>query len=502
MASEPLVECHARELGPGDGDPIDGGGAGRGVIRGSLLRLGGNLLGTLATVAASAVVIRHLGVVDTGRFLTVMALVVIVGSTSDLGVTGVAIRDYAVRPVGERQRYLRNILGIRLALAVGGLTVAVGLAALAGYTGAMVLGTVIAGLAMILLAAQQSLTIPLQVGLRFGWVAGLQLLIQIGAAAAAALLALAGAGLLAFFALQLPIILPVLALTVLAGGGETRTMPALDRVEWAHMMRKILPMSLAVVLTFLYFRLALIMVSLLSSGVQTGYFGVSFRVLDTLTTIPPLLVSSALPVLARAFRTDADRFAAAGRKLFEIMLIGGAGLAVTVFLGAEFAVRLVAGPDFGGSVTVLRILAIALLGTSVIAARGYTLLSVDGLRAILASNAIALAVVVLAGIPLIQAHGAIGAAITLLAAEGTLALCYELAATHGRPALRPSPAFVARVGCAAAAGMLPPLLLGLPSVAAAPLGALTYLLALLVLRAVPDELYSALRPGRRAAPGS
>src|SRR5487761_131728 len=57
------------------GDPhtdiLDTTDAGPAVIRGSLLRVGGYGLGTLATVASSAVVIRHLGLIDTGHFTTV-----------------------------------------------------------------------------------------------------------------------------------------------------------------------------------------------------------------------------------------------------------------------------------------------------------------------------------------------------------------------------------------------------------------------------------------------
>ena len=79
-------------------DILDTSKAGPTVIRGSLLRLGAYGLGTLATVASSAVVIRHLGVVDTGHFLTVIALVTIVATVSDLGLTGVAVRDYSTAP--------------------------------------------------------------------------------------------------------------------------------------------------------------------------------------------------------------------------------------------------------------------------------------------------------------------------------------------------------------------------------------------------------------------
>ena len=111
---------------------------------------------------------------------------------------------------------------------------------------------------------------------------------------------LVGAGLLPFFALWAPVLVPVLVLTAYVGGRETRVLPAVDTQEWRKVLRQILPYSAAVVLSVLYFRVVQIMISLLSSGTQTGYFGVAFRILETVTTVPPLVVSSALPILARS----------------------------------------------------------------------------------------------------------------------------------------------------------------------------------------------------------
>ena len=243
---------------------------------------------------------------------------------------------------------------------------------------------------------------------------------------------LAGVGLLPFFALQLPIVLPVLAVTATVGGGDARLRPAADMDEWGRMLRRIVPYSGAVVLSVVYFQVAQIMVSLLSTSHQTGYFGVSFRVLVAFTTLPPLLVSSALPLLARAARDDNVRFTYAARRLAETMVIAGAGLAVIVFLGAAFAIHVVAGTGYGQSIEALRILAAALIGTFVIAARGYALLSLGRLRAMFAANAVALLVVAGVGIPLILTEGAVGAAIALTVAELTLAGCYEWALTSGR----------------------------------------------------------------------
>lgn len=497
---------------PADGDPalagslqdaqvdiLDTSAAGPSVIRGSLLRLGGYAIGALATVASSAVVIRHLGVIDTGHFLTVMALVTIVATVSDLGLTGFAVREYSTGERASGRRFLRNLLGIRMVLALSGLLLAVVFGVVVGYPAVMVLGTVIAGCGMIFLVAQDGCAIPLQVRLRFGWVAGLQLALQVGVAIEAVLLALAGADLLPFFALQLPIVIPVLLATTVVGGHDSRLMPSLDAREWRRMVSRILPYSAAVVLSVVYFQIAQVMVSLLSSPTQTGYFGVSFRVLAAFTLLPPLVVSTALPLLARAARDDAERFDYAGRRLVETMVLAGCGLALAVFLGAAFAIHVVAGSGYEQSVEVLRVLAVALLGTFVIAARGYALLSLDRLRAMLVCNAIALVVVLACGAPLISAYGAKGAAIALVAAELTLAICYERALTLERPQLRLGRRFLLRGAAAALFAGAAASVLGLPSVVAAVVGVALYLAVLLALGIVPAEIREALFKPRPSA---
>jgi len=343
------------------------------------------------------------------------------------------------------------------------------------------------------------MAIPLQVRLRLGWVSFLQFLAQAGVAIGAAVLATLGAGLLPFFALQLPVLIPVILLTLIVGGRDSRVLPAVNLREWRRMMAQIVTYSAAVVLSVLYFRISQVMVSVLSTPTQTGYFGVAFRILDAFTIIPPLLVSSALPLLSRAARDDAKRFAYASIRLVEAMFVAGVGLAVVIFLGAHFFVQLVAGSDFGPSVEVLRILAFALIGTFVIAARGYALLSLGRMRAMLISNAIAFGIVIGAGMPLIITHGALGAAITMTIAEVALGLSYEVALTRRRPEVRPPASFAVRVACAALIACVPLAVLSLPSAATAAIGGVVYVAAAFSLRVIPTELLDAFRPSRMRA---
>ena len=128
---------------------------------------------------------------NTGRYVTMTSLVVIVASISDFGLLAVGIREYSVRSRMEGHRFLRNLLGMRLVFISGGVLIAVIFADSVGYTGTIVLGTALAGAGWILYVVWESLTIPLQVKLRFGWVSFLQFLTQAGVAVGVALLALA-----------------------------------------------------------------------------------------------------------------------------------------------------------------------------------------------------------------------------------------------------------------------------------------------------------------------
>jgi O-antigen/teichoic acid export membrane protein len=287
--------------------------------------------------------------------------------------------------------------------------------------------------------------------------------------------------------------------TVVVGGRDSRLLPKIDPREWRRMVSRILPFSIAAVLSVVYFQIAQVMVSVLSSSSETGYFGVSFRVLVAFIALPPLLVSTALPLLARAARDDAERFGYASRRLAETMLIAGCGVALALFLGAGFGIRVVAGPGFRPSIDVLRILAFALLGTFVIGARGSALLSLDRLNAMLVSNAIALAVVLALGVPLISGYGAKGAAIAMVAAEWTLAICYEWSLCRERPELRLAPGFVLRAVVAGLAAGAVAVALDVSSLAEAILGSAIYMAALLAFGLIPAEIRAALFRRRRTA---
>jgi O-antigen/teichoic acid export membrane protein len=230
-----------------------------------------------------------------------------------------------------------------------------------------------------------------------------------------------------------------------------------------------------------------------ASQQETGYFGAAFRVFSVLSAIPGLLVTSAFPILARAARDDRERLRYALQRLWDTGLLLGAGAAALTVVGAPVAIKVVAGPDYEPSVSVLQIQAGALFASFFIAIWGYALLSLAAYRSLLVANALAL---VLAGglaLALAPEYGADGAAVATLVGEVGLAFALGLQLMWSRKDLRVDLEILPRVFIAAALALAVLLIPGLPDALDLVLAASVYLVAAVLLRAVPDEVWAALR---------
>src|SRR4051794_20415924 len=129
----------------GPEDVLRAAAAGDRAARGGLLRIAVYGAGVALTAAASAVLLRHLGVAAFGRYATVVALVTIAGGVADAGLTIVGQREYVLADADGRRHVLGAVAALRLVLAPVGVLAAALFALAVGYPGEMVAGTLIAG---------------------------------------------------------------------------------------------------------------------------------------------------------------------------------------------------------------------------------------------------------------------------------------------------------------------------------------------------------------------
>lgn len=478
-------------------DLLDTSEAGPKAIRGGTVRVAGYGAQVIAGVGSSALLFRHLGVADTGRYVTVLALIAIVSGATEIGLTNIGIRELAVRDEPSRRRLMQNLLGLRLVLSSIGVLGVAAFAWLAGYGRPMVIGTLLAGTGVVATSVQSTLSISLMAGLRLGLVTVLELVRQALLAIGIVVLVLLGAGLVPLLAIQGASALGAMALTAWLVRRDVPLTPAVNPREWRPILLEVLPFAAASIVAAIHFRAALIVLGLVSSAAETGYFGAAFRVTEVLLLVPNLLVGAAFPIFARAARDDHERLAYGVDRVLGAALGVGGAIMVGLVLGAPFVIEVIAGGGFAPAADVLRIQSIALMTGFASTTLFYVALSLRMHAAILATASLALVINVVLAAVLGASLDAVGAALATLTAElvGLALVSAILRRTHPdvTPGLGTLPAIAVAVAVGLAVGLIP----GLPSVAAAALGTALYAAALVVLGAVPAELLEAYLPHRR-----
>lgn len=468
------------------------GKAGGHVIRGGSLRVAGSIAGVLAGAISAPLVVRHLGLANYGRYLTVASVIFVITALSEGGLANVAVRLYSTGDPGEKRAIVENLTGLRIALGFLGGLAAVGFGLIAGYDEVVILGLALGAVGYLLAAVQGSYSVALSGALRLPALAGIDLLRSLLTAAILIALVIADGELAVFFLVTVAVQGCAMVVTAWLVHREVPLRPALDGTRWRLLFRETALYAAAATLGAVYFQVALIAMSLLSSAHQTGLYAISFRIVEIVNGVPWLLAGSVLPLLSVAAASDRARLRFVSGRVFEGAVIAGGLIALGLIVGASFGIRFIAGAKGVGAIPVLRIMALGVTATFIVASWGFVLLSLKRYRALVVANAVALVfALALSGI-LIPLFDAQGGAATTAALEISLALAYiVLLRREGiSPAGRFVGSFALAIACGLGVGLL--LLQFVHAIVAVAVACLVYLGVLAALRAIPSELIDAI----------
>jgi O-antigen/teichoic acid export membrane protein len=473
--------------------------AGGRVVRGAAIRAAGYGSGTVLGAASSFFLLRHLGVVDFGRYATITALLGVVSGISDAGLSAVGARELALVQGDERVRLMRNLVTLRLVITPVGIVLATLFALVAGYGRTMVLGTILGGVAFLFVSTQTTMAMPLAVNLQLGRLTIFEVAKGALNLLGIVVLVAVGASLLPFFAVQILAGAILVLAAPLVVGSRGSLVPGYDRQLARALMREALPLAAALVMNVVYFRVLMIETSLLASNHETGLFATSFQVFTVIWTLPLVVLSSALPLLSVAGRDDHDRLRNGLQRITEVALWASILLVLVIFAVATPAIRLLGGSEFSGAGPVLEIQTFALIPVFLGQTWQLGLLSIRRQSALVTANAIALVAAVVLGlifVPLWQSYGAAAAAVV---AESLLAVLVYVFLRRERASLAPAPGLAPRVLLASLpAFVVLALPLQWPLQLLASVG--SFVAASLVLRAMPPELLAALRRRQISSP--
>jgi O-antigen/teichoic acid export membrane protein len=314
---------------------------------------------------------------------------------------------------------------------------------------------------------------------------------QAVALACVALLVALGASLTPFFATLILVGLAVIAVIPFLAGWDAFVAPRLDRMEQRTLLSRALPLAVALVLGQVYFRLVILLMSLVSDPQQTGYFGGSLRAIEALVSIPILVAGVALPVLAAAARDDRARLRYAVEGLSEGAVIAGVLVVLVTVRAAEPVMTIIGGHAFGPAGAVLRIQVGALLFGALVQIWAVSLVALGRQRELILTNALGLLGVAVFAVVLVGPFGARGGAAASVLGDALLAalIYWRLRACAIRVRMRVG--FLGRVALAAAAASAALFLPGVPDLAAAALAGALFLGVGQLIGMVPAEVHDA-----------
>lgn len=130
---------------------------------------------------------------------------------------------------------------------------------------------------------------------------------------------------------------------------------------WKRFLADSLPLGGSALITFFYFKMDTILLSVLKGSAAVGTYSVAYKVMENLTFFPALLAGLILPLLSKALSVDRNRFSAIADTTFRVFSI----IAIPIVLGGVYfsaqIISIVSGSGFQDAVPVLNLLIVSLL---------------------------------------------------------------------------------------------------------------------------------------------
>ncbi|MDP2837932.1 MAG: flippase [Candidatus Moranbacteria bacterium] len=384
-----------------------------------------SFLKVFSTVVLSLLSIRlmtgYLGQEGFGKYATILAFFAFFTAIADLGLGSVTAREIS-RESADEGKILGNVVALRLTSSITLFLLSPAIIYFFGYSADVKTGILIAALAMVFSTLSSVLNGIFQKNLAMDRVAMVEFLGKLLQVGVITIVVSRDFGFIAIVC-TLIISLSFNAVTVLLLSRRYATFRLhFDFSFWKAFLKNSFPMGVTAIITFAYFKMDTILLSLLQSNAHVGIYNVAYKIMENLIFFPAMLAGLILPLLSRFIFTDRNRFEEIANKTFKVFCIIVVPIVVgTWFLAADI-IAIVSGTGFEESAGVLRILIFA-LGWIFFGSYFNMLLVVGNAQKQLMQTLIFVAVFNIGlNLFLIPHYSYIGAASTALATEALVAL--------------------------------------------------------------------------------
>lgn len=411
------------------------------------------VLGKLITAALSILVLKiisgYLGTSGYGDYTTVYQFLAFFGIIADFGIYTITVKEMS-RDESRIPVILGNVMGLRTFLAILAMVLAILTVFLVPrYSDTLIpLGVLIATLATLITLLNGTISSVLQVHLKMQYTTiGLVLgkIVSVLYMGWVAYFAFTGDLVAGFYHLLWAGVLGNLVMFIITAYYVRRYCKITYKFDfsyWKKIFTTSLPFGVALILSTIYFRLDVILMTFilphsqslanpeveclktLCSDTEIGLYGVAMRMLEMLVIIPIYFMNSVLPVMTRYIEEQSEKIRNLIQYSFDFLFATGIPILVGGFILARPIIHFISDSEFVsgnvfayGSDLAVRILMFAMLFSFVNVLFGFTLVVLNKQVKLMYINAGAVLFNLIGNILVIPIWGFRGAAVTSVLSE-------------------------------------------------------------------------------------
>lgn len=317
------------------------------------------ILATILALVSIGLITRYLGKEGFGDYATVMAFFSFFAAAGDLGLYSVSTREIS-RPGANESTIMSNVFAIRIITSLLILVISPIIVVFFPYPVEVKYAIVIIAASFLFSSAYQVLNGVFQKNLAMDKVAMSELA---GKFLQVALIIIAVKYHLGFqwviSSLFFYMVLSFLLVFVWSKK-YIKLSFKFDFGYWKKFMRESYPIGIVAVITFVYFKIDTIILSIMKSSADVGIYNAAYKVIENISFFPSMIVGLIFPIMSQHIFTDKAKFRDISDKTFKIFVILVIPLVIGTMFLSEGIINLIGGIGFAQSANVLRILIFAL----------------------------------------------------------------------------------------------------------------------------------------------
>lgn len=317
------------------------------------------ILSTVLALVSIGFITRYLGRDGFGDYATILAFFAFFGAVLDLGLYQVATREISRKDADEKS-IMGNVFTLRLVSSSLVIIIAPILIIFLPYSQEVKNGIIIVALAYIASSSYMVLNGIFQKSLRMDKVALIEL---VGKAIQVFIIFLASTnnwGFTAVISSLLVYMFFAFCLVFLSSRKYVNFSLSFDFGYWKKFLKMSLPMGISALVTFLYFKMDTILLSILQGSEAVGIYNMAYKIIENITFFPAMIIGLVLPLFSMYIFSDKDNFRKLANKIAKIFFLIITPLIIGALFLSEDIISIIGGKEFLISANVLRILVFAL----------------------------------------------------------------------------------------------------------------------------------------------